>query len=163
MKRTSPAVLAIAGILGVGVGFVVNQLLTASGNPTFTPLVTLPVLLVLLGGLVLVLAIPIRRSTRGRGAAPVDPFRAVRVAVLAKAASIVGAATGGIALGLLLFLGTRPVVPSVGSTGAIIATVVAGAVLMAAALVAEGFCTIGKDDDDDQPGAGEPGGDTVAH
>lgn len=163
MRRTSPAVLALAGVLGLGAGFVVNQLLTASGNPTFTPLVTLPILLVLLGALVLALAIPIRRSTRGQSTAPVDPFRAVRIAVLAKAASIVGAAVGGIALGLLLFLVTRPVVPSVGSTGAIIATIVAGAALVAAALVAEGFCTIGKDDDDDQPGAEEAGGGTVAH
>ncbi|WP_159501639.1 DUF3180 domain-containing protein [Microbacterium sp. 18062] len=161
MRRTSPAVLAIAAVLGVGVGFLADQVLTASGNATFTPMPTLPILLALLGALVIALAIPIRRATRGR-AAPVDPFRAVRIAMLAKAASIVGAAVGGIAVGLLLFLLTRPVIPSVGSMGTIIATIVACAALVAAALVAENLCTIRKDDDDDQPGAGEPGGGTVA-
>jgi hypothetical protein len=161
MRRTSPAVLVIAAVLGIGVGFVIDQLLTSTGNATFTPMITLPVLLALLGALCLALAVPIRRATRGPAAAPVDPFRAVRVAMLAKAASIVGAAVGGIAGGLLLFLVTRPVSPSVGSTGTIIATIVACVALVAAALVAENLCTIRKDDDDEQPG--DAGGSTVAH
>jgi hypothetical protein len=159
VKRTSPAVLVIAAVLGIGVGFVIDQLLTSTGNATFTPMITLPVLLALLGALSLALAIPIRRATRGVTGAPVDPFRAVRVAMLAKAASIVGAAVGGIAVGLLLFLVTRPVSPSIGSMSTIIATIVACVVLVAAALIAENLCTIRKDDDDDQPGT--PGGRTV--
>ena len=107
MNRTGPAVLAIAAVLGAGVGFAVDQALTASGNATFTPTPALPILLAMLGALSLALAIPIRRATRGRGQGPVDPFRAVRVAMLAKAASIVGAAVGGISVGLLVFLLTR--------------------------------------------------------
>lgn len=161
MKRTSPGVLVIAAVLGVGVGFVIDQLLTSTGNATFTPMITLPVLLALLGALSLALAIPIRRATRGPAGAPVDPFRAVRVAMLAKAASIVGAAVGGIAAGLLLFLVTRPVSPSVGSMGTIIATIVACVALVGAALIAENLCTIRKDDDDEQPG--DAGGSTLAH
>ncbi|MDF2492205.1 MAG: hypothetical protein K0Q58_783 [Microbacterium sp.] len=161
MRRTSPGVLLIAAVLGVGVGFLIDQVLTSTGNATFTPMVTLPVLLALLGALALALAIPIRRATRGPARMPVDPFRAVRVAMLAKAASIVGAAVGGIAGGLLLFLATRPVSPSVGSMSTIIATVVACAALVTAALIAENLCTIRKDDDDDQPG--DAGGTTVAH
>ena len=160
MKRTSPAVLIIAAVLGIGVGFVIDQLLTSTGNATFTPMITLPVLLALLGALALALAIPIRRATRGPAGAPVDPFRAVRVAMLAKAASIVGAAVGGIAVGLLLFLVTRPVSPSVGSMGTIIATIVACVALVVAALIAENLCTIRKDDDDEHPG--DAGGSTVA-
>jgi hypothetical protein len=163
MKRTSPAVLATAAVLGAGLGFAIDQALTASGNATFTPTATLPILLALLGGLVLALAIPIRRATRGPVRTPIDPFRAVRVAMLAKAASIVGAAVGGLSVGLLIFLLTRPVVPSVSSMGAVIATVAACALLTACALVAENLCTIRKDDDDDQPGAGDPAGDTLAH
>ena len=72
--------------------------------------------------------------------------------MLAKASSIVGAAIGGAGLGLLLFLLTRPVAPSVGSMGTIIATAVCGALLVAAGLVAEQLCTIRKDDDDEHPG-----------
>jgi len=47
--------------------------------------------------------------------------------------------------------------PSVGSLGAIIATAVCGALLIAAGLIAEHLCTIRKDDDDEQPGGADPG------
>ncbi len=97
VKRTGAGVLAAAGAIGVAAGFLVDQVLTAAGRPTFVPGVTLPILLVLLGGFVIVLALPIRRATRGTtGARPVDPFRALRIAMLAKASSIVGSAFAGI-------------------------------------------------------------------
>ena len=72
--------------------------------------------------------------------------------MLAKASSIVGAAIGGLGAGLWIFLSTRPVTPSLGSLGTVIATTVCGALLVAAGLVAEHLCTIRKDDDDEQPG-----------
>ena len=84
------------------------------------------------------------------------PTRAVRVAMLAKASSVVGAVIAGLAAGMLVFLLTRPVAP-VGSTVAVIATLVGALVLLAAALVAEHLCTIRKDDDDERPGPDEPG------
>jgi hypothetical protein len=163
VKRTSPAVLVTATVLGAGAGFLLDQLLTSTGSATFTPMVSLPILLALLGALTLALAIPVRRATRGRSRVPLDPFRAVRVAMLAKAASVVGAVIGGIGVGLLIFLLTRPVIPSIGSMGTIIATIVACVALVAAALIAENLCTIRKDDDDDQPRPGAAGGGTVAH
>jgi len=156
MKRTSASVLVIAGILGLIVGFGVDQLLTSAGQATFTPSLLLPVLLVLLAAADILFAMPIRRAITGRDPQPVDPFRAVRVAMLAKASSIVGAIVAGIAAGLVVFLLTRPVAP-VGSVLAAIASLVGGIVLLAAALVAEHLCTIRKDDDDEQPGPDEPG------
>ncbi|PZU45693.1 MAG: DUF3180 domain-containing protein [Microbacterium sp.] len=156
MKRTSPAVLIIAAILGAAVGFGVDQLLTGAGRATFTPSLLLPVLLVLLAAGVLLFALPIRRGVTGRDPAPVDPFRAVRVVMLAKASSIVGAVVAGVATGLLAFLLTRPVAP-VGSVVAVALTLASGIVLLVAALVAEHLCTIRKDDDDEQPGPDEPG------
>jgi len=149
------AVGAIAAVVGFGV----DQLLTDAGRATFTPSWLLAVLLVLLAASVLLFARPVRRATAGTGARRVDPFRAMRIAMLAKASSIVGAAVAGVAVGLLVFLLTRPVTP-VGSLGPVIAALVGGAVLLAAALVAEHWCTIRKDDDDEHPGhpdAGEPG------
>ncbi len=157
MKRTRPSILIVTALAGVGAGFLLDQILTSMGRSTFTPAVTLPILLLLLGMLVVALAIPIRRATRGAAGVVVNPFRAVRVAALAKASSIVGAVFGGAAAGLGLFLVTRPVVPSIGSTGTVIATVVCGAVLVAAGLVAEHLCTIRKDDDDEHPGPDDPG------
>ncbi|SIT83900.1 DUF3180 domain-containing protein [Microbacterium sp. RU33B] len=153
MTRTRPGILIVAAILGVGVGFLVDQLLTASGRPTFTPAVTMPILLAVLGGFVVFLAWPIRRATRGASGSPVNPFRAVRVAALSKASSILGALFTGFAGGLALFVGTRPGDPSLGSLGTVIATAVCGALLVAAGLVAEYLCTIRKDDDDEQPGS----------
>ena len=118
MRRTGPGVLAVAAVLGLAAGFLLDQALTAAGRATFIPSFTLPVLLVLLGVLAVTLALPIRRATRGTRPQPVNPFWALRVAILAKASSIVGAAVAGVAGGLALFLLTRPVSPSVGSMGA---------------------------------------------
>lgn len=155
MKRTSASALLIAAALGVLVGFGVDQLLTGAGRATFTPSLLLPVLLVLLAAANVLFALPIRRAITGRGDGPVDPFRAVRVAMLAKASSLVGAVVAGLAAGLLVFLLTRPVIP-VGSMTAVITALVGGVVLLAAALVAEHLCTIRKDDDDEHPGSPPP-------
>jgi len=152
VKRTGAGILAIALIVGVVCGFVLDTVLTAMGRPTFSPAASLPTVLVLLGAVIVALAIPVFRASRGRGAHRVDPFRAVRIAMLAKASSLVGAASLGFALGLLAFLLTRPVTPSIGSMATIIATLVCGVVLVVAGLVAEQLCTIRKDDDDDTPG-----------
>ncbi|BDV29549.1 DUF3180 domain-containing protein [Microbacterium terricola] len=157
MKRTGAVVLLSAAAAGAVIGYLLDYALTASGRATFTPAVTLPILLIVLGVFVVAMAWPIRQATRGTSTARVNPFRAVRVAMLAKASSILGAALGGVGLGLLGFLLTRPVVPSLGSLGPLIATVVCGAVLVAAGLLAEHLCTIRKDDDDEQPGGSDPG------
>lgn len=157
MKRTGTAVLFGAGILGVVLGFGVDQLLTATGRPTFTPSILLPILLIMLAAATLLMALPIRRAITGASTTPVDPFRSLRVAMLAKASAIVGAVVAGVGFGLLAFLFTRPVSPSLGSSGAVIAAVVGGLVLLIAGVVAERLCTIRKEDDDDQPGPADPG------
>ncbi|TDN90780.1 DUF3180 domain-containing protein [Microbacterium sp. BK668] len=163
MKRTGPGVLVVAVAIGLAAGFLVDQLLTAAGRPTFIPSVTLPILLVLLGVFVVLLAVPIRRATRGTAGTPVNPFRALRIAMLAKASSIVGAVFAGFGGGLTIFLLTRPVTPSVGSWGAVLATIASGALLVAAGLIAEHLCTIRKDDDDEHPGDPGPGFDAQPH
>ncbi|WP_105567757.1 DUF3180 domain-containing protein [Microbacterium halophytorum] len=155
MKRTEPIALVVAAVLGGGAGYLIDQLLSATGHPTFTPPVGLSIMLVVLGGACIALAWPIRKSVKDAKAPRVDPFRALRVAVLAKASSLVGALVGGVCAGLLVFLASRPVVPPVGSMTAIIAAVGASAALVAAALFAEYMCTLPKDPDDrDQPDAG---------
>ncbi|WP_292834953.1 DUF3180 domain-containing protein [Microbacterium sp.] len=157
MKRTSSGFLLGAGVLGVILGYGVDQLLTATGRPTFTPSYLLPILLIMLAASIVLMALPIRRAITGASTAPVDPFRAVRVAVLAKAASVVGAVVAGAGVGLLAFLFTRPVSPSLGSSGAVIAAVIGGLILLAAGVIAERLCIIRKEDDDDHPGPADPG------
>lgn len=150
MSRTHPSVLVVVAVLSAGIGFLIDQYLTSSGLATFTPAVTLPILLFVLGGFVVLVALPVRRAVRGR--AKIDPFRAVRVAMLAKASSILGAVFAGLGAGLILFVVTRPVSPPLGSLGTVNATAICGLLLVAAGLIAEHLCTIRKDDDDEQPG-----------
>ena len=91
MRRTGPGILIATAAVALAGGFLVNQLLTATGHATFTPLITLPVLLIALGAIVVVLAIPVWRASRGHTRAPINPFRALRIAMLAKASSLLGA------------------------------------------------------------------------
>ncbi len=151
MKRTSPVVLILLAIGGGGIGYLVDHLLTVGGRATFAPSGFLPVLLLLLAAAVLALAWPVRRSVRGQSRARIDPFRATRAATLARASSLLGAIVAGFGAGLLVFLLSRPVTPQVGSIVAMAALVASSLVLVAAALVAEQFCTLPKDPDDRQP------------
>ena len=111
MRRTGSGILLVTAAIALAGGFLVNQLLTATGRSTFTPLVTLPVLLIALGAIVVALAVPVWRASRGHTRTPINPFRALRIAMLAKASSLLGAAAVGFAAGLVVFLLTRPVVP----------------------------------------------------
>ena len=95
----------------------------------------------------------------GRSGKRVDPFRALRAATLARASSLLGALLGGFGAGILLFLLSRPVGPPVGSMVAMVALIASSIVLVAAALVAEQFCTLPKDPDDRQPDEPSPGAD----
>ncbi|KTR77480.1 hypothetical protein NS234_07725 [Microbacterium oxydans] len=158
MRRTSAGVLILLALLGGGVGFLLDHLLTASGRATFTPSLLLPVLLLLIAGASLGVAWPVRRSVRS--GVRIDPFRALRAATLARASSLLGAIMAGFGAGLLVFLLSRPVVPPVGSTVAMLALIGSAIVLVIAALVAEQFCTLPKDPDDSEPRdrAPEPGG-----
>jgi len=159
MKRTSPLVLFVFALVGGGLGFLLDQLLTISGRSTFTPSGFLPILLLLLALAALSVAWPVRRSVRGESAGRIDPFRALRAATLARASSLLGALLLGFGSGLLVFLLSRPVSPPVGSTVAMIALIASAAVLVAAALVAEQFCTLPKDSDDREPDDTAPGAD----
>lgn len=156
MKRTSAGVLVLVTVAGGAVGYLLDHALTTAGRPTFSPSPLLALLLGLLGLGTVVAALPIRRAIAGTGAR-VDPFRALRIAMLAKASSLVGAGVFGFAGGLLTYVLTRPVPPSLGSTGTALAVLLGAAVLVATALYAEYLCTIRKDDDDEQPGPDEPG------
>jgi len=157
VKRTSPVTLILCAIIGAAAGAVVDVALTASARPTFTPPYMLSILLVLLGLFCLAFAWQIRRAVKDPSAPRPDPFRAVRVAALSKASSMLGAAAGGFALGLIGYLLTRPAVIGLGSMAAEIVTAVAGAALVALALIAEHLCTLPKDPDERESDADSSG------
>jgi len=172
MKRIPPVLLFVLALAGAAAGFLLDHGLTTAGRATFTPAIVLPIFLVLLAIAVLALAWPIRRSTRPATRRRVDPFRALRIAMLARASSLLGAVITGFGVGLGAYLLSRPIPPPIGSITAVAATAVAALVLTIAAVIAESFCLLPgdgphdpdghkprlEDDDDDHPrAAAEPG------
>ena len=152
MKRTSISTLLLLAALGGVVGAFVETALTAGGRPIIVPPLTLAIALAAIGGIIISLAVPISRLTRGKTKGPIDPFYATRVLILAKAGALSGALLTGLGVGIGIYLLTRSVVP-VNSVALAVSTIVGSAVLLAAGLIAEHMCTITPgDDDDDDPG-----------
>ncbi|MDJ0333904.1 DUF3180 family protein [Salinibacterium sp. G-O1] len=152
MKRTTPATLLLLAVLGGGVMWFVETALAASGRAVIIPPVTLGLALLLIGIIIVVMALPVRRVARGVAHARIDPFYATRVLVLAKASSLGGAVLGGGGLGIVGYLVSRSVV---GAPVTMSITATVGAILLlVAGLVAEHMCTIPPDDtkrDDGSP------------
>jgi hypothetical protein len=133
-------------VLGVAIGFVLEVSLAAAGLPIIDPPITVAITLVVAAAIVVALAVPIGRAIRGTSSRRIDPFRAMRVVVLAKASSLVGALIGGFGAGVLAYLLTRPVVADVGALWPAIAAAVSGLILLVAGLVAERLCTLPPDE-----------------
>jgi hypothetical protein len=152
MKRTRVSTLVLLVIIGGLVGGLLELALATTGRAIIIPPVTLPVALAMIGVIVIVLAVPIRRFTKGKIKAPIDPYYATRVVMLAKACAISGSLVVGLAVGITIYLLTRSVVPGVGSVGLAIASFFGAAILLAAGLIAEFMCTIPPSDPEDDSG-----------
>ena len=150
MNRTRVPTLLVAATIGGVVGALLELALTVNGRPIINLPITLAIALAVIGGIIVSLSVPIRRMTHG-GAAPVDPFYATRVLMLAKASALTGALITGFGVGVLAYLLTRSVV-GVGSVTQAIACIAGAGVLLAGGLVAEHMCKIPPRDDDDDPG-----------
>ncbi len=152
MTRTRPLHLIVLAALGGTLAWFLETALTATGRPIVIPPVTLALALGLIGAIVIVMALPVRRVARRVEGARVDPFYATRVVMLAKASSLSGALLGGAGLGITAYLLGRSVIPGVGSVTLALASTAGAVVLLVAGLVAEHMCTIPPDDDDPREG-----------
>ncbi|MBF4617455.1 DUF3180 domain-containing protein [Clavibacter sp. VKM Ac-2873] len=153
MTRTRSTTLIALLIAGAAVGWFAENALVMTGRALLIPPLTLGATLLIVGIVLLALARPIRRSTLGRTPGRVDPFRATRVVLLAKASALAGALLTGITGGVLAFVLARPVLPGASSVGLAVAGTVGAVVLLVAGLVAEHWCTVPPDDgDDSRPG-----------
>lgn len=152
MKRTTVSTLIALGLFGLVIGFLLDITAAASGVPIFVPPVSLPITLVAIGVIVVLLAWPIHQATKGTSRTRVNPFVALRVAVLAKSSSLSGALMLGAGIGILLFILTRSVIPAVASVWLAAAMALGAAALLAGGLVAEHFCTLPPDDKQEEPG-----------
>ena len=148
MNRTHATPLIALGLAGLVVGFLAELALASLGVPILVPPISLPLTLAVIGILIVIVAWPVRKSTRGRDRAPVNPFVALRIAVLAKASSLSGALILGVGLGIAVYILTRSVVPAISTLWLAIATAAGAAILLAGGLVAEHFCTLPPRDDD---------------
>lgn len=151
MKRTNAGLLIVLAALGGIGGAFLEVGLTASGRPIIIPPLTLAIALAAIGGIVIALAVPIRRLTRGKANAPIDPYYATRVLVLAKASALTGALLAGFGIGFTFYLLSRSIVAQ-GSVGLAIITVVGAGVLLAGGLIAEEMCSVPPRDDDEDAG-----------
>ena len=154
MKHTRPATLIGLGVVALVVGFVLDAALVSSGQPSIEPPAVFGLVMLAIGGVIVSLAVPVRRVARGTRAERVDPYYATRVLLLAKASSLSGALFGGAAGGVLLFVLTRGVGLALGSVVPTVIAVVGGLALLVAGIVAERMCTVPPGDDDEgRPGA----------
>ncbi|MBB5633318.1 putative membrane protein YeaQ/YmgE (transglycosylase-associated protein family) [Cryobacterium mesophilum] len=151
MKRTRITTLVILGVVGAAGGAILELLLATNGPPIVSLPITLGIALAVIGGIVVTLAVPIRRMTRATSAPRVDPFYATRIVMLAKACALTGALIAGVGAGVLAYLLTRTVI-EVGSVAQAITTIVGAGVLLAGGLLAEHMCRIPPGDDDNDPG-----------
>jgi len=146
MRRVSVPVLVALALGGASVGFLVEFMFAATGRRVIVPPWSLPVTLVVAGAVVLLLAWPIRRAVVAGTLRRVNPFQATRVAAFAKACALCGALLSGVGGGITIYLLTRTVVGSFSSVVLAVATMVAGAVLLVAGLIAEHFCMLPPDE-----------------
>lgn len=150
MKRTSAAALALLALGGGVVAFLAELAIAASGLPIIIPPISLGLTLVAIGVVVVLLAWPVRRAVRATVKVHIDPFRAMRVAVLAKASAFSGALFAGAGIGLLFYLLSRSVAPVESSLWLAVAMAAGGLILLIAGLVAEHFCVLPPDDRDSE-------------
>jgi hypothetical protein len=146
MKRTRASTIIAFTLGGLVIGYLLDLAIVTAGTKALVPPISLAVTLVGVAVIGVALAWPIRRAVKGKATKHLDPFRAMRTAVLAKACSMSGALVFGFGLGITLFLITRSVVPSAATVWLAFATAIGAGLLLAGGLLAEHFCTLPPDD-----------------
>lgn len=166
MKRTSVGLLIGLAAIGFAVAYLGELLVQSNGGLAIVPPITLEVSLVVIALAIVGMAIPVRRRITGKRKQPLDPFYAVRVAVLAKASALTGAILLGAGSGIVLFLLGRPVLPAWGLLTPAVGLVVCSLILVVAGLIAEWMCVLPPDDPDADSNKGvgrrEPGHEPAA-
>lgn len=146
LQRTSPLSVLVFAASGAASGFLTQVALSSTGRPPLVPPLSLALTLMMLGVVLLTLAVLLRRAVAKEGAGHVNPFHAVRLLAAAKASQFAGALLGGFALGLLVQVLTRSVVPPASTWAPMLAAVISALLLVVAAAVAEHLCKVPPSD-----------------
>jgi hypothetical protein len=146
VRRTSVPLLLALAVAGGVVVWLLQIALVSAGQPTLVPPSTLVLVLFGIAAVLLALGWPIRQFVRGRRDRRVDPFRAMRTLLFAKASSLMGSLVAGGAVGTLLYLFSRPVPAGGASTWLTIGALVGAVADAAAGLVVEQWCRLPPQD-----------------
>lgn len=150
MTASRPRVLALLAMLATLLGFVSVRLWESSGGGSLPLPWTAVVAMAAIAVSVLALAWPVRQWNAGRRDRALDPLRAARAAVMAKAASHCGALVSGWYLGqALVLVSDLAVEPRRDRFVLAVGAVLAALVVVAAGLVAEQWCRLPDDRSDD--------------
>jgi hypothetical protein len=131
-------------IVAAVAGYLIELAIVANGGFAFAPPVSLPITLTAIAIVIVALAIPVRRRVTGKKKERLDPFYAVRVAILAKSSSLTGALLTGLGAGIVAHALSLPILNS-DLLGRGIAQTVGAALLLAAGLISERMCTLPPD------------------
>ena len=157
MRPVSTSALLLVALCAAVVGWVVLGAVDRSDlGPLGVPW-TAPAGLVVLAAAVLGSGWPVRRWNRGDRSRPLDPLRAARTLVLARATSVTGAAlVGAYAAVVLLLVPTADVEPRRERLLLALVATVASAALAVAGVLVERWCRLPPDDRDEgqDPGSG---------
>lgn len=148
MKRTGLREVVVGLMVGMTVGYLLQNILVSSGAHLLVPPVSFTITVVIAAITVFSLAWPIRSVLRGTRKRPINALFASRVAMFAKASSLSGAVLTGFGAGLAYFALTRSVAPGAVTVVLLSVAVLGGALLLTAGLLAERFCTLPPGDDD---------------
>lgn len=123
-----------------------------SGGLVARPSWVAVVLLLVMAGLVLTAAWPVRQHLAGRADKALDPLRAARAGILAQAAALTGAGALGWYLGaVLVALRDLDLAAVRGTVPWLAGTALAAAVVVAAGLLAQSWCRLDDDPSGDTP------------
>jgi hypothetical protein len=146
------ALVLVAVLAGI-TGFLVGVVITRDGSLLPRTPVVAGLLLVVMAGLVVWLARPVRRYLQGRSTVPLDPVQAARTVVLAQAAALTGAASAGWFSGqLVVVLRDLSLVANQDRVLPLLLMLAASVVLAVAGMVAQSWCRIDRDEEDPPEG-----------
>lgn len=150
--RTRNLLLLAAGVAVVT--WIALRLWSRSGHELPMLPWSTPGVMGLLAVAVLVVGWPVRRWTRGHRTQPLDPLRAARTVVLAKAAQYAGALlTGWYAGQVLVIVPSLDVEPRRDLLVRGLVSTAAAVLVWVAGWLVERFCRVDRHDDDDKSGA----------
>ena len=152
MKRTSIGLLVALAVIGGATAYLGELILQTTGGITVVPPYSIEITLVVVAIAVVAMAVPVRRRITGKRRVPLNPFYAVRVAVLSKASALTGSILLGAGVGVLAVLLGRPVLPDAGMLVPAVGLVVCSLILVVAGLIAEWMCVLPPDDPDNEAG-----------